>query len=148
FAARLAAALPRPEPGSRFTLVDRAGAADPRALERIAALGWRPRVVVADVFDWLEDAEPHEAVVANLFLHHFESRDLARMFQAIAAKMAAFAACEPRRSSIALAGSRMLGAIGCNDVTRHDAVVSVRAGFRDGELTRLWPGDSRWTLAE
>ena len=149
FAARLAAALPRPESGATFTLLDRAGAADGAALERIAALGWQPRVVVDDVFAWLlESREAPDAIVANLFLHHFESDALTRMLAGIAHRARAFAACEPRRSTLALAGSRLLGAIGCNDVTRHDAVVSVRAGFRDGELSRLWPGDSGWTLAE
>jgi hypothetical protein len=49
---------------------------------------------------------------------------------------------------LALAGSRMLGVIGCNDVTRHDAVASVRAGFDDGELSALWPRDPGWTLTE
>ena len=148
FAARLAAALPRPGAGATFTLVDRAGAADAAALERIAALGWKTRVIVDDVFAWLDGAEPHDAIVANLFLHHFESDALARMLTGIARRSRAFAACEPRRSSVALAGSRMLGAIGCNDVTRHDAVVSVRAGFRDGELSRLWPRDLAWNLRE
>jgi hypothetical protein len=41
----------------------------------------------------------------------------------------------------------MLGAIGCNDVTRHDAVASVRAGFRDGQLSALWPAGP-WKLTE
>jgi hypothetical protein len=148
FAAKLAASLPRPAPGATFTLLDRAGAADAAALERIATLGWKPRVIVEDVFAFLEACEPHDAIVANLFLHHFESDALTRMLAGIARRSRAFAACEPRRSPVALAGSRMLGAIGCNDVTRHDAVVSVRAGFRDGELSRLWPRESAWKFAE
>ena len=37
---------------------------------------------------------------------------------------------------MSLAGSHLLGLIGCNDVTRHDAVVSVHAGFRDAEISR------------
>jgi hypothetical protein len=32
-------------------------------------------------------------------------------------------------------------------VTRYDAPVSVRAGFRGQELSRLWP-QSGWTLRE
>ena len=57
-------------------------------------------------------------------------------------------ACEPRRSRRALLASQLLGVIGCNDVTRHDAVVSVHAGFRDGELSGLWPGGAQWALRE
>jgi hypothetical protein len=33
-------------------------------------------------------------------------------------------------------------------VTRHDAVVSVRAGFADRELSALWPSGMTWTLRE
>ena len=59
-----------------------------------------------------------------------------------------FIACEPRRSRTALAGASLLRLIGCNDVTIHDADISVRAGFRDRELSRLWPHDSGWQLTE
>jgi hypothetical protein len=38
--------------------------------------------------------------------------------------------------------------LGANDVTRHDAVASVRAGFRERELSALWPQDRAWTLRE
>jgi hypothetical protein len=38
-------------------------------------------------------------------------------------------------------------ALACNDVTRHDAVASVRAGFSGRELSRLWPGEG-WRLQE
>jgi hypothetical protein len=49
---------------------------------------------------------------------------------------------------LALQASRLLGLIGCNEVTRHDAVVSVRAGFVDQELSALWPERTRWHLQE
>jgi hypothetical protein len=42
----------------------------------------------------------------------------------------------------------LLFAIGCNDVSRHDAVASVRAGFSGRELSRLWPERDGWTLHE
>ena len=57
-------------------------------------------------------------------------------------------ACEPRRSAFALAGCRFLWAIGCNDVSRHDAVTSVRAGFSGRELSALWPEGREWQLVE
>jgi hypothetical protein len=44
--------------------------------------------------------------------------------------------------------SRLLGAVGCNDVTRHDAVVSVRAGFSGCELSSLWTDNDNWQLTE
>jgi hypothetical protein len=42
----------------------------------------------------------------------------------------------------------LVGFIGCNAVTRHDAVASVRAGFAGTDLSTLWPGKSEWRLAE
>jgi hypothetical protein len=106
--------------------------------------------ITADVFEWLsDDASPQvDAIVANLFLHHFDSEDVARMLALIARRSHVFIACEPRRSTIALTGSHLLGLIGCNDVTRHDAVVSVRAGFADGELASLWPQVEGWKCEE
>jgi hypothetical protein len=106
--------------------------------------------ITADVFDWLADpACPQvDAIVANLFLHHFEAPPLARLLQLIAQRTGTFIACEPRRSALALAGARLLGFAGCNDVTRHDAVVSVRAGFAGNEISALWPRDRTWNLEE
>jgi hypothetical protein len=149
FALRLALALPPPPAGARFTLLDRQRVADAAALARLEARGWSVTVVEADVFDWLESpGEAHGAIVANLFLHHFDDAPLARMLSLVARRTRRFVACEPRRSALALGASRMLGAIGCNDVTRHDAVVSVRAGFRDGELSALWPAEVGWQCVE
>jgi hypothetical protein len=47
-----------------------------------------------------------------------------------------------------LLAGRLLWAIGCNEVTRHDALVSIRAGFAGDEITRLWPSDPGWKLVE
>jgi pyrroline-5-carboxylate reductase len=67
---------------------------------------------------------------------------------ALAAERApVFVACEPRRARIALQASKMLWVLGANDVTRHDAVVSVRAGFTGNELSAAWPAGS-WKLEE
>jgi hypothetical protein len=149
FAARLARSLPAARPGARFALLDRQEAVEGAALERIAARGWAPSVVVEDVFAWLEAPGPaYDAIVANLFLHHFEPQALQRLLALVARRARAFVACEPRRSAVALAGSRLLGALGCSDVTRHDAVVSVRAGFRDGEISALWPAGGGWRISE
>jgi hypothetical protein len=148
FAARLARALP-PAGGGVFTLLDRQAIVEPGTVAALAARGWKSDPVRADVFAWLSgDGAVRDAIVANLFLHHFEDGPLAAMLALVAARTRCFVACEPRRSSIALAGSRMLGLIGCNDVTRHDAVTSVRAGFRDREIAALWPREAGWTLEE
>jgi hypothetical protein len=87
-------------------------------------------------------------MVANLFLHHFSAAQLVELLGGAARRARVFVALEPRRSGWALAVSRMIWLIGCNDVTRHDAPVSVRAGFAGRELSRLWPADAGWSLVE
>jgi hypothetical protein len=105
-------------------------------------------IVAMDVFDWLSTGPQVDAIVANLFLHHFEPPAIARMLSLIAQRARVFVACEPRRSSVALTGARLLGLIGCNDVSRHDAVVSVRAGFAGEEITAAWPKGAGWSCEE
>jgi hypothetical protein len=129
-------------------LVDRQNLLAAPTRDALAALRWQAQPVQADVFDWLESAPPVDAIVANLFLHHFEPARLATMLALVARRTRLFVACEPRRSAFALAGAHLLGFIGCNDVSRHDAVVSVRAGFRDAEISSLWPQAPGWSLQE
>jgi hypothetical protein len=87
-------------------------------------------------------------IVTTLFLHHFPTETLKRLLAAAATCCQIFIACEPRRDAIALMASRLVGLIGANTVTRTDAVLSVRAGFRDRELSRLWPDRRRWRASE
>ena len=148
FALRMFTRLPAPGPSARITLVDRQPVVSPETRGAFAQRGWEARVETADVFDWLAAAPPCDAIVANLFLHHFEDAALARLLAGVATRTRCFVACEPRRSALALTGSRLLGLIGCNDVTRHDAVASVRAGFEGDELSRLWPANAGWKLEE
>jgi hypothetical protein len=137
---------------AHVTLLDLRPAIGADTLAAIRALGWSVEVIAADVLDWLARAAPdRDAVVfANLFVHHFSGERLARLLAGIAAHSRFFVCCEPRRSALALGGSHLLGLIGCNDVTRHDAVVSVHAGFRDRELSDAWPAtpSGMWTLSE
>ena len=148
FAARLARALPHAASGATLTLLDQQSIVEPATVSDIQRRGWKPQPVQDDVFAWLaKESSASDAIVANLFLHHFDAAPLATMLALIAARTRCFVACEPRRSSVALAGSRLLGLVGCNDVTRHDAVTSVRACFRAGELSALWPREGGWQLA-
>jgi hypothetical protein len=118
--------------------------------ESFAAIGWTTQAVTADVFEWLaRPAAPvFDVIVANLFLHHFDAARLAQLLALVAPRTRVLIACEPRRSRGALVASQLLGIIGCNDVTRHDAVVSVHAGFNDQELSGLWPDHDGWQLRE
>ena len=131
-------------------LLDQQALVTPETLDKFQRMSWRASVVQADVFEWLKTNGLHEGdvVVTNLFLHHFEEDRLRKMFHLLAKKVGLFVACEPRRSILGLASARLLGLIGCNRVTRHDAVVSVVAGFREQELSRDWPADDAWNLRE
>jgi hypothetical protein len=137
-------------PNVRVILLDRQSIVSPSTQAEFAALRWRCESIAMDVFDFFEQANPPAADVAtaNLFLHHFEQDQLARLLALVARSARLFVACEPRRGAFALLGSRRLWAIGANDVTRHDALASVRAGFDAAELSALWPEPAQWELHE
>jgi hypothetical protein len=122
-------------------LLDRQDLVTDATIRGFSALHWRAVTVSADVFDFLSRTKPSDADVltANLFLHHFHQDRLAELLVAISRSAPLLVACEPRRDRFALLGSRMVWAIGCGAVTRHDAVASVRAGFGADELSALWP---------
>ncbi len=132
-------------------LMDRQDLVTPVTLAAFAQAGWSAQVQVADVLTWAAASTPQtnpeapgqpgprwDLITTSLFLHHFEGRELDLLLAAVALRCDRFFACEPRRSWWALAGSHLVGAIGANAVTRQDAVLSVRAGFRDQELTARW----------
>ena len=165
-------------PPVELTLLDAQPLLDTATIAGYAALGWNAIAHVGDVFDWVgadshampdgcsandttggspaNDATPGgqavrswDLVLANLFLHHFETPQLGSLLRAVARRSHRFLACEPRRAGLALAASRLVGAVGANAVTREDAVLSVRAGFRGAELSALWPAaPGTWRLRE
>lgn len=130
-------------------LVDRQPAIDEKTRARFLDRGITVEIQAADVFEWLRwERRMFDVIFTNLFLHHFEDAALGRLLEGVSRRTKLFIACEPRRARLPLVGSRLLGLIGCNDVTRHDAYVSVLAGFRGSELSALWPGDPRWAITE
>ncbi len=133
-------------PNMTATLLDLQKNVSAETLAALAALGWRAEIVVADVFDRPQISS--DVILANLFLHHFAETRLAELFHQISQHTKLFIALEPRRAAWTLFCSRLLWAIGCNDVTRHDAVVSVHAGFSGAELSKLWPDKHNWQLTE
>jgi len=135
-------------PDVKVLLADRQKNVSAETLAAFVKLGWRAKPIVADVFDWLQTSDAGRVVIANLFLHHFEAARLAELFRLVSQHANLFIATEPRRAPWPLFCSRQLWAIGCNEVTRHDAVVSVQAGFSGEELSALWPDRQNWRLAE
>ena len=144
-------------PKVALTLLDRQALVTPATMASYQAVGWTVATDVGDVLEWAArdtDTPAHaparwHLVVANLFLHHFEGEQLARLIQAIAKKSDRLLACEPRRDWLALVGSHLTGMIGANAVTREDAVLSVHAGFNGNELSAQWPAlGERWRIQE
>jgi SAM-dependent methyltransferase len=121
-----------------------------RTQERFSCLGWNLEERTGDVFNVLQGLPKAQgtAAIANLFLHHFGDKLLRELFALVAERADVLVAAEPRRTPFALAASRLVGFIGCNAVTRHDAVASVRAGFTDLELTSLWGRSNAWIVEE
>jgi Methyltransferase domain len=133
-------------PTANVTLLDLQKEVPAETLAAFYKLGWCAETVIADALDWPQTSE--EVVIANLFLHHFTEAQLAKLFCAVAKDARLFVAIEPQRAPLTLFFSRLLWVIGCNDVTRHDATVSIRAGFSDDELSALWPDKNNWQLTE
>ena len=141
-----------------LTLLDRQKLVEPKTVEAYEKANWKVDIEVADVTYWItnsfngqrdEESERWDLIVVNLFLHHFEGVMLANLLNAIAESSNRFFACEPRRSYFALTGSHLIGALGANAVTREDAVLSVHAGFRGAEITKLWQQTGRrWKVSE
>jgi hypothetical protein len=136
-------------PSVQLTLLDRVPVVSRSTIQSYAALGWTATSRKADVLDWASPSRTDapqgvtlpsqfDVIVAHLFLHHFQGDELRAVLGAAARRGDHFFACEPRRSPLALAASHMVGALGANRITRSDAVLSVKAGFRDTELSRIW----------
>jgi SAM-dependent methyltransferase len=145
---RLARAM-RPYWGQmQLTLLDRQYVLSPAVKEGFAELHWNVTVLCADALEWAQSPPTHryDLCLTTLFLHHFDNTNLARLLSGVARHVDAFVACEPRRNNFADVGSRLIGFIGANEVTREDSVKSVAAGFKAMELTELWsavPGEWR-----
>ena len=131
-------------------LLDHQNTVSAETRDQFSHLQWHAEPLQADVFDFLMLSPPmsSDAIIANLFLHHFDDRRLKCLLDHAAKRTSLFVACEPRRGNTALLLSAMTWAIGANGVTRHDVVASVCAGFRGRELSSLWPESDRWWLRE
>jgi len=152
---RIAQELSESCPAVQLTLLDRLALVSATTKAGFARLGWSVEILNMDVLDWAAAPLPPslpsrwDVIVTNLFLHHFDDPLLKKLLSAIAARCNLFVACEPRRAPLSLIGSHLVGALGASRVTREDAVLSVRAGFREAELSTVWQGErGEWQLQE
>jgi hypothetical protein len=148
---RLARALKPRWLGVTLTVLDRHDLFGKDTREAYRQIGWQLQVLREEALAWARarPSQQYDLSVTTLFLHHFDTEALGVLMPAIASCSNAFVACEPRRDLAARIGSRLVGLLGANKVTRSDAVTSVAAGFTDRELTSVWPrarGD--WHIEE
>jgi hypothetical protein len=150
FMLRVAGLLARRWKNVAVTMLDMQDIVSPATRRGFDALGWSSKTITGDLFGALETGRLPGAdiVTANLFLHHFSQSQLAPLLARLAPLTPLFVACEPRRAVLPLVASHLLWVIGCNDVTRHDAVLSVEAGFNGRELSATWPEPNQWQLQE
>jgi hypothetical protein len=146
-ARRLAKQWPKEWSGVTVMIADQKPIVSVETRAGFTQLGWRCESLTGDIFQTLPLIKP-DIVTANLFLHHFDDAALKQLLALVAARTQTFIACEPRRSAFALMGARLVFLLGANDVSRHDAVASVRAGFSASDLAALWPRDPAWQLRE
>ena len=142
------------------TEVHELGAGDGLLLSKISGLGLRscgydlsPRP--ADLCesllwqrgDFLERETPFKGIVAgSLILHHLEAEELERLGKRLqSADCLLFV--EPLRSRWALLQGFALRPF-LGSVTRHDMMVSIRAGFRPGELPLALGLEEGWKIEE
>lgn len=150
FMLRVARRLAGAWPEVMVTLLDRHDLVTAATRRAFVDLGWRLETISIDALDMLTatTSDCFHVITANLFLHHFDGVALPELLAAAARRTSLFIATEPRRAVLALAGSRMVWALGCNHVSRHDARVSVEAGFKGRELSQSWPCGHGWSLDE
>jgi len=137
-------------PDTQALLVDQLPVLNPRTRAEFRRFGWQARAEIAEAAEWLRQtrAQPAPTILSNLFFHQFQSPLLAELLRLAAGSARLVIALEPRRSWPARFCGRWLWAIGCSQVTRHDARISIRAGFVGGDLSALWPDSANWRLTE
>lgn len=136
----LAARIAHVFPQARVTACDLAPK-PPLPSPAIQRIDWRQG-------DLLESPpQPAGALVANLFLHHFEGEALVELGRrCLAFDVLLFN--EPDLARLPLCQARLLEPF-VNHVTRHDMRVSILAGFQAGEIQRLMALDPAvWNFEE
>ena len=148
---RLAAAVRPRWRDVKLTLLDRQPIVSSDTVESYRRYGWDVTTVCEDALIWARQPahQYYDLTVATLFLHHFKDLELRELLRGVVSQSRAFIAIEPRRGMLAKVGSRLVGLLGTNSVTREDAVKSVDAGFTNEEITAAWPStDKRWWTQE
>ena len=91
---------------------------------------------------------PYAAAIGNLIFHQFRAAELAQIGSRLEQTARVILACEPARRRLSQALFAGFGAlIGANYVSRHEARVSIAAGFLGDELPRaLGLSPAQWDI--
>jgi hypothetical protein len=103
-----------------------------------------------DLFAFFESKtsfQKQEGLLANLFLHHFEEDSLRELGAHLNEHFSCLVISEPARFSIFKFLSLVFFPF-VNEVTKHDMVVSIGAGFRQGELPKALGLSRDWKIHE
>ena len=121
----------------RFTCLEMAGHAVDIARGQLARAG-NPEVhlLQEDAFTH-QPAEPYDCAVASMCFHHFSNAQIVTLLQRLRGfVLNSVLINDLRRSRLASLGARLL-LVGAAAGVRHDALLSIRRGFRIGELSAL-----------
>ena len=136
------ALAPEKQRGLHFTGLDFA----PRPDHWPDEWDWREGDLFENFAESFDSASP-VGLLANLFLHHFESPQLATLGSLINSRVNHILCVEPARYRLfRLLGYGLFPLV--NAVTRHDLQVSIGAGFRRGELASALGLDASWQFRE
>jgi len=94
------------------------------------------RWVQRDLLDYTPN-QPIDVVVGSLILHQFADDEIKRIADRWLPSANHLIFCEPSRRNHCIAGARLSRLIGMHPISVRDAVTSIRAGFREDELTQL-----------
>lgn len=86
-----------------------------------------------------------EGLIACLVLHHFSEQHLQNLGKKIQQNCRCIIAVEPVRKKLHLWQANLL-TLGMNRITKHDASISVKAGFQDNELAQALCLNKSWQV--
>lgn len=97
-----------------------------------------------DLFELLPESQG-DVLIGVMIVHHFRTEELRALGKALASFQAVIL-CEPWRAFLPQVWGGLMWPF-VSEVTRHDLPVSVRAGFRPGELPKLLKLEN-WKIEE
>ena len=120
-----------------FTCLEMAGHAADIARGQLARAGNSPvQLFQEDVFTH-QPAEPYDYAVASMCFHHFSNAQILTLLQRLRGFVInSVLINDLRRSRLASLAARLL-LVGAAAGVRHDALLSIRRGFKIGELSAL-----------